>query len=203
MDERHGADAVLTIAKLRHQGGIINHIGLQLEQTRDDLQIIFYPMVHFLEEEIFLAQGRGELRLGLAALREFLLGLSVELGILNRDGGMCGEAHEELLVPVREGVKRGVGNVKYPIDARASQDRYGQYSNVPTCPGPGQILFAEAWISGIVVRAPGTRGAEHLSPHTLARLNAETGISHLGSTDCIASGQDVRVGLPKHKNSPF
>ena len=78
-------------------------------------------MMHFLEEDLFLAQGRGELRLGLAALREFLLGLAVELGVLNCDGSMCGEPYEELLVSLTMGSVDD--NREHPVYSTGVTDR--------------------------------------------------------------------------------
>src|SRR5262249_11121679 len=140
---------------------------------------------------LFLAQGRREVRFGLAALREFLLSLPVELGVLNRNGGMCGKPHEDLFVPVCEGVRREVGDVQYPLDPHADEDRHRQHSHMPSYPGPCQILFAEARIGSIVVRAPGTRGVEHLPTQPLAWLNAEPLKGYKGSANLIAADQDV------------
>ena len=40
MDKRHGADPVLAVVEALDQDGILDIFGLQMEQARDDLQIV-------------------------------------------------------------------------------------------------------------------------------------------------------------------
>ena len=68
MDQGHGANAVSRVIERLERLRIADVSGLQIEQTRNDLQIIFHPMVHFSEQDIFLMQGGRELRFRVLSL---------------------------------------------------------------------------------------------------------------------------------------
>ena len=123
--------------------------------------------------------------------------------ILEGHGRVGGQPHQDGFVPVGEGPARGVGGVEHPLHPRRHHDRHGEDREVPRGACPGQILFAKARIGGIVRRAPGPPGAQHLSPQPLARRDAQARIGHRGGTDLIAADQGVRAGLPQGKQHPL
>ena len=77
---------------------------------------------------------------GLLACGELRLRLLVELGILDGQGGVGGEPHQDGLVAVGEGLRGGVRGVQQPLHLRAHQDRHGEDGEVPPRADPRQTL---------------------------------------------------------------
>ena len=84
MDQGHGANAVSRVIERLERLRIADVSGLQTEQTRNDLQIIFHPMVHFSEQDIFLMQGGRELRFRVLSLDDFRVQVRVGSGQFRR-----------------------------------------------------------------------------------------------------------------------
>ena len=63
--------------------------------------------------------------------------------------------------------------------------------------------FAEARIGGIVRRAPGPPGAEHLPPQALARRKAQAHIARPWGADLIAADQGVGAWVAEGQKHPF
>jgi hypothetical protein len=84
MDQCHGSNAVSRVIKRLERLRIADVSGLQTEQTRNDLQIIFHPMVHFSEQDIFLMQGGRELRFRVLSLGDFRVQVRVGSGQFSR-----------------------------------------------------------------------------------------------------------------------
>jgi hypothetical protein len=67
MDQRHRAHPALALVEQHLSALIGERVGLQPQQTADDLQIILDTMVNFFEQRFFLAQRGRHPGLGLLA----------------------------------------------------------------------------------------------------------------------------------------
>jgi hypothetical protein len=68
MNECHGSNPVLTLPEHLDGDGVGEMFRLQVEQTGDDLHVIFDPVVDLLEEDILFPEGRLEPVFGLSPL---------------------------------------------------------------------------------------------------------------------------------------
>src|SRR5437867_3850040 len=57
MNQRHGLDPILALPKNLLGLGIGDRSRLEIQETADDLQIIFNAVVNFLEHHLFLQEG--------------------------------------------------------------------------------------------------------------------------------------------------
>src|SRR3954466_123361 len=64
-----GADAIAGFLEHFADGLVFQGIGLEREQTRDYLQVVFDPVVNLSEENFLLAERSGQLLVGIPPLR--------------------------------------------------------------------------------------------------------------------------------------
>jgi hypothetical protein len=88
MDESHGPDAALAFFEDFKNIGILDLAGLEVEERRDDLHIVFHPVVNLSEKDFLLSERSLESVLGFFPFRDIA-------GILDHASHLTGALIDE------------------------------------------------------------------------------------------------------------
>lgn len=94
VDAGHRLYAVLGFLEQDGGVGMGGLAGLHSQEAGDNLQVVFDPMMQFFEQDIFFAEGAGELVLGLDLFGELGLDLLIEVGLLDGDRDLVSNLYQ-------------------------------------------------------------------------------------------------------------